>query len=87
MPDAPPTVEDELKIGLQRLREHMLNLAELIFERVVAKAPGNVEALHLLGVSKHKLGDSAAALTRRSVGGGRRRRLDAARDVADRQPR
>ena len=64
MPDAPPTIEDELKIGLQRLREHMLNLAELIFERVMVKAPENAVALRLAGVTKHKLGDSATALER-----------------------
>ncbi|MBP8247755.1 MAG: class I SAM-dependent methyltransferase [Phenylobacterium sp.] len=64
MPDAPPTVEDELKIGLQRLREHMLNLAELIFDRVLVKAPENAEALRLAGMTKHKLGDSVMALER-----------------------
>lgn len=64
MPDAPPTIEDELKIGLQRLREHLLNLAELIFERVMVKAPENAVALRLAGVTKHKLGDSGTALER-----------------------
>lgn len=62
-----PTVEEELNIGLQRLREHMLNLAELIFDRVVAKAPENAVALRLAGVTKHKLGDSPTALERLRV--------------------
>ncbi|MDO9246899.1 MAG: class I SAM-dependent methyltransferase [Phenylobacterium sp.] len=64
MPEAPPTIEEELKIGLQRLREHMLNLAELIFDRVVVRAPDHAVALRLAGVTKHKLGDSRTALER-----------------------
>ncbi|CAN5477441.1 hypothetical protein BH10PSE5_BH10PSE5_16420 [soil metagenome] len=62
MSEVAPTLEDELQIGLQRLREHMLNLAELIFERVASKAPGNGQAQHLLGVTRHKLGNWPAAL-------------------------
>ncbi|WP_340644139.1 class I SAM-dependent methyltransferase [Phenylobacterium sp.] len=62
MSEAPPTIEEELRIGLQRLREHMLNIAELTFDRVVVKAPENPVALRLAGVTKHKLGDSATAL-------------------------
>lgn len=42
----------------------MLNLAELIFERVLTEAPNHPLALRLLGVTLHKLGDMEAAITR-----------------------
>ena len=64
MSGAQATIDRELQIGLQRLREHMLNLAELIFDRVLARAPDNAVALRLAGVAKHKLGNSATALER-----------------------
>lgn len=57
-----PTLDEEVLIGRQRLRENMLNLAELIFERALTRAPDHPMALRLLGVTRHKLGDSQAAI-------------------------
>lgn len=62
-PTPTPALEEDLRIGQGRLRGHMLNLAELIFRRVLAKAPENVTALRLLGVTLHKLGQSDGAIT------------------------
>lgn len=59
-----PTLEQELQIGQTRLRENMLNLAELIFERVLTKAPTHPVALRLLGVTLHKLGETQAGIHR-----------------------
>jgi hypothetical protein len=68
MPDAtlPPPQERELRIGLVRLREHLLNHAELIFRRVLAAAPGHPTAQRYLGIALYKLGrhDEALALLR-----------------------
>jgi hypothetical protein len=59
------TNEDKLRIGFDRLRCNLLNLAELIFLDVLAAAPGDPTALRLLGVTRCKLGraeDGAAWL-------------------------
>lgn len=58
MEDAPlgPTAQRDLEIGALRLREHLLNHAELLFERALAAAPGHAVAKHLLGVTRFKLG-------------------------------
>nr|QQZ49333.1 hypothetical protein JKL49_20045 [Phenylobacterium glaciei] len=43
------SIDELLTTGQTRLRAHMLNLAELIFQRVLAKEPENLTALRLLG--------------------------------------
>jgi hypothetical protein len=54
---APETPHEmHLRIGLTRLREHMLNHAELIFQRALAAQPGDPTATRLLGVTLCKLG-------------------------------
>lgn len=54
----PQAQEREVQIGLERLREHLLNHAELIFLRVLEAAPGHPDALRYLGVTLCKLGRS-----------------------------
>ncbi|MDZ4370947.1 MAG: class I SAM-dependent methyltransferase [Phenylobacterium sp.] len=49
-------VETRLQIGFDRLRSHLLNLAELIFLDVLAEAPDHATALRLLGVARAKMG-------------------------------
>ncbi|WP_304187244.1 class I SAM-dependent methyltransferase [Phenylobacterium aquaticum] len=61
-PAPEPDVEEALRIGLARLREHMLNLAELIFQRCLERAPGHSTALRLLGITRFKLGLQAEGL-------------------------
>jgi hypothetical protein len=59
------TNEQRLLIGFDRLRCHLLNLAELIFLSVLETEPGNATALRLLGVTRCKMGrpaDGAAHL-------------------------
>ncbi|MBL8553908.1 MAG: class I SAM-dependent methyltransferase [Phenylobacterium sp.] len=58
--------EQRLLIGYDRLRSHLLNLAELIFLSVLETEPENPTALRLLGVTRCKLGRSGegAALLR-----------------------
>lgn len=51
-----PLQERDLQVAVQRLREHFLNHAELLLQRVLATAPGNPQALHYLGVTTFKLG-------------------------------
>lgn len=64
-----PDVDEALRIGLSRLRDHMLNLAELIFQRCLDRAPGHATALRLLGITRFKLGfpDDALILLRAAV--------------------
>lgn len=50
------THDDKLRIGFDRLRCNLLNLAELIFLDVLATAPEDATALRLLGVTRCKLG-------------------------------
>lgn len=57
-----PSLEDALAIGQDRLSAHMLNLAELIFARVLTRSPGHPTATRLLGVTRYKLGQVDAAL-------------------------
>ena len=57
--DAPVTLEQRLFIGFERLRCHLLNLAELIFLNVLEEEPQNATALRLLGVTRCKLGRGA----------------------------
>lgn len=65
----PQGVNQELQIGLARLREFWLNQAEASFRRVLAAEPDNPAALHLLGVAACKLGRHAegVALIRRAI--------------------
>jgi Flp pilus assembly protein TadD len=51
-----PTQERELAIGVTRLREHMVNHAELIFRRILAVAPGHADTQRFLGIALYKLG-------------------------------
>ncbi|MCI3131208.1 class I SAM-dependent methyltransferase [Phenylobacterium aquaticum] len=62
-PPHEPGLEDAVEIGLGRLRAHMLNLAELIFLRVLQRSPRHPTATRLLGVTRFKLGEPDAALT------------------------
>lgn len=50
------TRDDKLRIGFNRLRCNLLNIAELIFLDVLAAAPDDPTALRLLGVTRCKLG-------------------------------
>lgn len=50
------THDDKLRIGFERLRCNLLNLAELIFLDVLATAPDDPMALRLLGVTRCKMG-------------------------------
>lgn len=59
---APMSLEEEAVLGRQRLRENMFNLAELIFQRVLETEPSHLMATWLLGVTRHKLGDSAGGV-------------------------
>jgi predicted O-methyltransferase YrrM len=61
-----PTQERELAIGVTRLREHMVNHAELIFRRILAVAPGHADTQRFLGIALYKLGrrDEGVALLR-----------------------
>ncbi|RAK66461.1 class I SAM-dependent methyltransferase [Phenylobacterium kunshanense] len=61
-PQAGASIEARLQIGYDRLRCHLLNLAELIFLDVLAEAPANAIALRLLGITRWKLGRSVEAL-------------------------
>lgn len=63
------TTEEMLLIGFDRLRCHLLNLAELIFLDVLAREPENPTALRLLGVVRCKLrrGDEGVKLLRQAA--------------------
>jgi len=52
--------ETRLRIGYDRVRCHLLNLAELIFLDVLKRHPGDPGALRLLGVTRAKLGHAEA---------------------------
>ena len=62
-------VDNDLELGLARLREGWMNQPEAIFRRVLAADPDNATALHLLGIAVCKLGrkDEGAALMRRAL--------------------
>ncbi len=64
MPDPAlgPAQEHELRIGLTRLREHLLNHAELIFRRVLAVAPDHGAAQRYLGIALFRMGRRDEAL-------------------------
>jgi hypothetical protein len=49
-------IEARLRIGFERIRCHLLNLAELIFQDVLTEDPDNATALRLLGVTRAKMG-------------------------------
>ncbi|WP_337188689.1 class I SAM-dependent methyltransferase [Phenylobacterium sp.] len=51
---------DRLRIGFDRLRCNLLNLAELIFLGVLDETPGEPTALRLLGVTRAKMGRPGA---------------------------
>lgn len=58
MPEAAaaPAAESDIQIGAVRLREHLLNHAELLFRRALTTAPGHPTATRLLGVTLFKMG-------------------------------
>ncbi len=62
MPDSLPTQDQQLAIGVTRLREHMLNHAELIFRRMLEATPDHPQARRYLGVTLCKLGRRDEAL-------------------------
>jgi len=51
-----PSLDQQLAIGLGRLRENFLNHAELIFGRLLAAMPDHAQAQRYLGVTLCKLG-------------------------------
>lgn len=61
-PPLPPAQDLDLRAGATRLREHLLNHAELLFKRVLAVAPDHPVAQRLLGVTLYKLGRKAEGL-------------------------
>jgi len=58
MPDpaAGKSLDDQLRIGVGRLREHLLNHADMIFRRMLDQAPDDAAALRYLGITLCKLG-------------------------------
>lgn len=68
-PALAPAAERDLQIGVTRLREHLLNHAELLFRRVLSTAPEHPAAQRFLGVTLYKLGrhDEGVALIRAGV--------------------
>ena len=64
-----PTIEQDLTIGTTRLREHLLNHAELLFRRVLATSPEHPVATRLLGVTLFKMDrrEEGLALLRRAA--------------------
>lgn len=56
------TNEQKVLIGFDRLRCHLLNLAELIFLDVLKTAPDDAMALRLLGVTRCKMGRGGEGL-------------------------
>ena len=64
-----PASQRDLDIGQVRLREHFLNHAELLFQRVLEAAPDHPVALRFLGVTRFKLGraDEGVALLRQAA--------------------
>lgn len=65
-----PLHEQHLRIGETRLREHLLNHAELIFLRVLEASPGHPRAIRLLGVTLCKLGRGEEGIDRLSAATG-----------------
>ena len=61
MPEA--AAESDIQIGAVRLREHLLNHAELLFRRALTTAPGHPTATRLLGVTLFKMGRADEGLT------------------------
>ncbi|MDP3853862.1 class I SAM-dependent methyltransferase [Phenylobacterium sp.] len=55
-------LDQQLAIGVTRLREHMLNHAELIFRRILDADPEHLQAGRYLGVTLVKLGRRDEAL-------------------------
>ena len=57
---------NDVQIGAVRLREHLLNHAELLFRRALAAVPGHPTATRLLGITLFKMGqvDEGLALLR-----------------------
>jgi hypothetical protein len=62
-------VRKDIEIGTIRLKEHLLNHAELLFRRALATAPGEPTATRLLGITLYKMGriDEGMALLRRAA--------------------
>ncbi|MBB6252191.1 tetratricopeptide repeat protein [Nitrospirillum iridis] len=58
------TVEQALKLALEHHEAGRLAEAEILYGRVVAVAPGHVQALYLWGMVAHLRGDDNAAVTR-----------------------
>ncbi len=61
-PPLPPAQDLDLRAGAARLRENLLNHAELLFKRVLAVDPAHPTAQRLLGVTLYKLGQKAEGL-------------------------
>ena len=82
-----PARQRDLDIGQVRLREHFLNHAELLFERVLEAAPDHPAALRFLGVARFKLGrqDEGIALLRKAADADPAARDDLAAALARRQ--
>ena len=68
MPEALTTAKD-IEIGAIRLREHLLNHAELLFRRALAATPDDPTATRLLGITLYKMNrfDEGLALLRRAT--------------------
>ena len=69
---APDSIERDLTVGATRLREHLLNHAELLFRRVLEASPEHSVATRLLGVTLFKMDRRSEALDllRRAVADG-----------------
>lgn len=57
-----PLQERDFSVGLARLKDHLLNHAELLFLRVLAAAPGHPGAQRYLGITLFKMGRKEEAL-------------------------
>jgi len=62
MEDNEITIKQALEIGVKAHNQGKLNEAETIYKNILDKAPSNTDALHLLGVIKHQLGNHKEAI-------------------------
>ncbi|MFC3079045.1 class I SAM-dependent methyltransferase [Phenylobacterium terrae] len=60
----PPELRTYLAVGFERLAEHQLTLAGMLFERVLAGAPDHAEALRGLGITLFRKGRGEEAVAR-----------------------
>lgn len=63
-PEPRPQLANYLKVGFERLGEHQLTLARMLFERVLAVAPDNPAALRGLAITEFRMGRGQAAIER-----------------------